>query len=179
MKRNSLFAAMTVVVVFGNPCIAEMTLSSTDITPGGPVPTAHIYPRCGGRNISPQLSWGGAPHNAGSFVLTMVDIDVKPSQWSHWIVIGLPANVNSLPQGVASLPGGARALVSNFGDAAYAGPCPPNGTGVHHYRFTVWALPTATVTLADDEKATELIAELSRRALDHASITGVVQAPTG
>ncbi len=172
-------AAAVIAIMFNNSCIAGMTLSSTDITPGGLIPTIHLYPRCGGRNVSPQLSWSGAPHNAGSFVLTMIDVDVKPAQWSHWIVVDLPASVNSLAQGIAPLPGGARALVSNFGDAAYAGPCPPNGTGVHHYQITIWALPIATVTLADNAKATEVTAELMRRALDHASLTGFVHAPSG
>jgi hypothetical protein len=66
-----------------------------------------------------------------SFVLTMIDIDVKPDKWSHWVVVGLPATVKSLPRGATSLPGSAKAIVSNFGDAAYSGPCPPKGTGVH------------------------------------------------
>jgi hypothetical protein len=108
----------------------------------------------------------------------MIDVDVKPAQWSHWVVVELPTNVNSLPQGASSLPSGARALLSNFGDAAYAGPCPPQGTGVHHYQFTIWALPGPTVSLAADAKATEVTAQLTHRALDHATLTGLVVAPT-
>jgi Raf kinase inhibitor-like YbhB/YbcL family protein len=159
--------------------IGAMTLTSTDITAGKPIPAVHIYPRCGGRNISPQLAWSGAPQTTKSFVLTMIDVDVKPSQWSHWIIVGLPTNVTSLTRGAESLPSGAKALTSNFGDAAYAGPCPPKGTGLHHYQFTIWALPTATISLGSDEKATDLTAQLAHQALDHASLTGLVQAPTG
>ncbi len=79
---------------------------------------------------------------------------------------------------IKSLPDHASALVSNFGDAGYAGPCPPKGTGVHHYEFTVWAMPTASVSLDPDEKATDVIAYLSQRALDRATLTAIVQAPT-
>lgn len=175
--RSASFSIM--LTLFSSSSIAAMTLTSADIAAGGPIPTAHIYPRCGGGNISPQLAWSGAPHSAKSFVLTMIDVDVEPSQWSHWIVVDLPTNVTSLPQGAQSLPGSAKAVSSNFGDAAYAGPCPPKGTGVHHYQFTIWALPTATISLPADEKATDLTAQLSRQALDHASFTGLVQAPTG
>jgi Raf kinase inhibitor-like YbhB/YbcL family protein len=157
---------------------AAMSLTSTDIKPGTAIPTAHIYPRCGGQNISPALAWSGAPSNTKSFVLTMIDIDVKPDKWSHWIVVGLPATVTSLPRGATSLPGPAKAVVSNFGDAAYAGPCPPKGTGVHHYEFTIWALPTAEISLANDEKATTLTELLSKRAIDRASLVGVVSAPS-
>jgi hypothetical protein len=156
---------------------AAMSLTSMDIKPGAPIPIAHIYSRCGGENISPALSWSGAPPTAKSFVLTMIDLDVKPDKWSHWVVSGLPATVNFLQRGAMSLPRGAKAIVSNFGDAAYAGPCPPKGTGVHHYEFTIWALPTAEISLADDEKATTLTEFLSKRALDRASLVGLVSAP--
>jgi Raf kinase inhibitor-like YbhB/YbcL family protein len=154
-----------------------MTLTSADIISGGPIPTAHIYPRCGGQNVSPQLTWSGAPKTAKSFVLTMIDVDVKPSQWSHWIVVNLPPDVSSLARGAEPLPGGAKPLTSNFGDASYAGPCPPKGTGLHHYQFTIWALPTQTTSLGPSDKATDIATQLTQRALDHASLVGVVQAP--
>jgi Raf kinase inhibitor-like YbhB/YbcL family protein len=156
---------------------AAMSMTSTDIRSGSAIPVAHIYPPCGGKNISPNLSWSGAPSGTMSFVLTMIDVDVKPDEWSHWIVVGLPANLNSLARGAQSLPGGAKAVVSNFGDAAYAGPCPPKGTGAHHYELTIRALPTATISLAPDEKATTLTALLSKQALDRASLIGLVSAP--
>jgi Raf kinase inhibitor-like YbhB/YbcL family protein len=177
--NREVTALAIALALFSDSCVAAMALTSKDILSGAPIPIAHIYPRCGGRNISPQLSWSGAPPSAKSFVLTMIDVDVKPSQWSHWIVVDLPPNVSVLPQGADPLPGGAKALLSNFGDASYAGPCPPKGTGVHHYQFTIWALPTATLSFAPEEKAVDLITQLSRQALDHASLIGLVQAPTG
>jgi Raf kinase inhibitor-like YbhB/YbcL family protein len=157
---------------------AAMSLTSADIRSGAVIPAAHIYPRCGGDNISPNLSWSGAPGATKSFVVTMIDVDVKPAQWSHWIIVNLPAAVSSLPRGTMSLPGGAKAITSNFGDAAYDGPCPPKGSGLHHYEFTIWALPTAEISIADDEKATALTELLSKRALDRASLVGLVSAPS-
>lgn len=154
---------------------AAMTITSSDIAPGAQVQAAQIYPRCGGRNISPALSWSGAPAATKSFVLTMIDTDVKPSQWSHWIVVNLPPGTTSLARGIGTLPGSAKALASNFGDLFYDGPCPPTGTGVHHYEFTIWAMPGATTTIAANAKATDLSAVLARTALDHATLTGWVQ----
>jgi Raf kinase inhibitor-like YbhB/YbcL family protein len=170
-------ARLSLMLMVSAPALSAMTLTSADIASGDPIPSAHIYPRCGGRNISPQLSWSGAPSATKSFVLTMIDVDVKPSQWSHWIVVGIPPKALSLPRGAQSLPGGATAVASNFGDAAYAGPCPPKGTGVHHYEFTIWALPTTTISLASDEKASAVTAILAQRALARASLTALVQAP--
>lgn len=157
-----------------SPAFAAMTLTSTDVTDGAAIAPAQIYPRCGGQNVSPQLSWGGTPAGAKSLVLTMIDLDVKPSQWSHWIVVDLPPETTALARGVSTLPGQAKSVVSNFGDAGYAGPCPPKGTGVHHYQITIWALPGATVSIGADEEATEVSGALSKIALDKASLTGSV-----
>ena len=167
--RKPLAGTSLALALLTGTASAAMSLASADIKPNGPIPTAHIYPRCGGENVSPALSWSDAPGGTQSFVLTMIDVDVKPDKWSHWVVVGLPASVRSMPHGARPLPGGAKAVVSNFGDAAYAGPCPPKGTGVHHYEFTI--------SLADDEKATTLTEFLSKHALARASLVGEVRAP--
>src|SRR5258708_38340417 len=128
LMGKTLAGMSLVLALLTTTAVAAMSLTSADIRSGGAIPIAHIYPRCGGGNISPALSWSGAPAATKSFVVTMIDVDVKPDEWSHWIVVGLPASVMSLPRAATSLPGGARAVLSNFGDAAYAGPCPPKGT---------------------------------------------------
>ncbi len=154
---------------------AAMTLTSTDIKDGGTIPAAHVYTRCGGKNISPALSWAGQPAAARSLVLTIIDIDVKPKLWSHWIVAGLPASATGLPQGMSALPPGAHGVASNFGDATYDGPCPPAGSGTHHYQFTIWAMPTAEVAIDSDGPANELLAKLTKESIDHASLTASVE----
>jgi phosphatidylethanolamine-binding protein (PEBP) family uncharacterized protein len=82
-----------------SPAMAAMFLASADLEPGAAIAPAQIYPRCGGENISPQLSWGGAPRGTRSFVLTMIDTSVRPAQWSHWVVADIPADVTSLARG--------------------------------------------------------------------------------
>ena len=173
MKRWTAYLAVTSVVL-ARPAFA-MTLTSADIKPGATIAEAQIYPRCGGQNISPQLSWSGAPTNAKSLVLTMIDLDVKPALWSHWIVVDLPTNASGLPRGAKTLPGAAALVTTNFGDAAYGGPCPPQGTGVHHYQFTIWAMPAAQTAITPDDKANTVLAWLSRTALDKASFVGWVK----
>jgi Raf kinase inhibitor-like YbhB/YbcL family protein len=169
-------AAALALSLAAAPALAAMTLTSHDLTPGGPMPAKHVYPRCGGQNVSPDLSWSGAPAGAKSLLLTMIDQDVKPHLWSHWIVVGLPTGAGGLAEGAKALPAGARGVKSNFGDAGYAGPCPPPGSGVHHYRFTIWAMPGPTVPIAADERADTLQARLAKTALDHADLTASVAA---
>jgi Raf kinase inhibitor-like YbhB/YbcL family protein len=151
-----------------------MTIASNDFADGAAIPEPHIYPRCGGQNVSPDLHWSGVPKAAKSLALTMIDMSVKPSQWSHWIVVGLAPSETGLPRGLTTLPAGAKAVISNFGDAAYDGPCPPKGTGVHRYVFTIWALPAAATAIAPDAKAAEVNAMLMHDAIGHASIAGTV-----
>ena len=174
MKRASIPLALAVAGL-GQPALAAMTLSSPDIAPGATIAQPHIYPRCGGRNISPQLAWSGAPAGTRSLVLTMIDLDVKPAQWSHWIVVDLPPAIPGLPRGAKPLPSPAHAIAGNFGDPAYDGPCPPRGSGVHRYRFTIWAMPTPTTTIAPDARASAVAADLAKHALESASFVGVVK----
>jgi hypothetical protein len=152
---------------------AAMTLTSKDLTHGAPIAAAHIYTRCGGQNRSPELAWSGAPAGTKSFVVTAIDTSVKPNFWSHWIVVDLPPSTTRLPTG-APLPKGARTVAGNFGDPAYAGPCPPKGSGVHNYEFTVWALPTPRFDVEPDANAKTLAERLQKAAMAHATLTGTV-----
>ena len=151
-----------------------LTLASADIKPGSVITAQQIYLTCGGANLSPQLSWTGVPIGARSLALTMIDLDVKPAFWSHWVVVGLPPTDGRLIRGVGVLPGGAKALRSDFGDAAYGGPCPPMGSGIHHYQFTLWALATKSLFVGPGVTAAVLMDRLSRASLARATFTGAV-----
>lgn len=165
-----VLAAIGLMLV-ATPAAAAMQLASHDLKPGVPMPLMHVYTRCGGQNVSPDLAWSGQPKAAKSLVLTVIDEDVKPAWWSHWLVVDLPPSTAGLAQGLARPPAGAKAAANNFGDAAYDGPCPPHGTGVHHYRITIWAMPGAVTVIAPDARADQVSAMLARTALDHASLT--------
>lgn len=173
--KLAVFLSAIALGAAASPTVAAMTLSSSDIKDGATIAAAQIYTDCGGQNVQPQLRWSGVPAGAKSLALTMIDLDVKPAQWSHWIVVDLSSDVSELARGSATLPGHAKSIASNFGDASYDGPCPPKGSGTHRYEFTIWALPVATVAIAADAKATDVRAMLAKIALDHASLAGTVQ----
>jgi Raf kinase inhibitor-like YbhB/YbcL family protein len=173
MKQSSAWLA-ALICYQAIPAMAGMTLTSADIQAGAAISRAQLYQQCDGENISPQLSWSGAPAGTKSFALTMINTSVKPSQWSHWIVVGLAPDATSLARG-AQLPlGDAKTIQSNFGDPYYDGPCPPTGTGKHVYQLTIWALPISSVFFAADMNATDLTTALTKIALDHASLAGFV-----
>ena len=104
---------------------------------------------CAGDNVSPELHWSGAPDGTKSFVLTMFDPDAPTgSGFWHWLAFDIPVTTGSLDKGAglknASLGGG----IQGYNDTAtngYSGPCPPMGDAPHHYIFTLYALPVATL----------------------------------
>lgn len=167
-----LAVSVLAVVISTGTAQAAMTLSSTDIRDGAVVGATHVYTQCGGENLSPQLSWSGVPANAKSLVLTVIDPDAKPSGWSHWLIVNLPAQDSQLGRDTQVFPGEAAQVANDFAHASYDGPCPPKGSGAHHYVFTLWALPSATYSLAPNTKANEITRSLEKVAIGKATLTG-------
>ena len=151
MRRAGILVA---TILMAAAPAGAMSLSSGDFMDGGTLPMAHVYPRCGGQNVSPAFAWSGAPK--GTFVFTMIDHSVPPNGWTHWIVVDLPASTGSLAYGLTSLPAPGKGVQSNFGEATYDGPCTPHGTGVHHYAFTIWAMPGDTTALGREARDADL-----------------------
>lgn len=148
-----------------------MELASPDVPPGSELSGAQLYTACGGGNIPPALIWSGAPKETKSFALTLFDPDARGGWW-HWIVYDIPASVDRLG---ANLPPGAKSGRNDFGTTGYGGACPPPGSGVHHYRFTVWALPTATIPVAGTPTGKIVGPYLEAHAIAHATLTATYQ----
>jgi Raf kinase inhibitor-like YbhB/YbcL family protein len=157
-----------------SPLLA-MTLSSAGLAADGAFAPAQYHAGCGGEDLPPRLAWNGAPNGARSLVLTMIDQDVPPAKWSHWIIVDLPVSSHGLTLGARAAPSPAKGVMSNMGQAVYAGPCPPPGSGVHHYRMTIWAMAAAHTEIAPGAKANAVEAQLSQSALASASVTGAAR----
>lgn len=95
---------------------------------------------CQGQNISPSLSWQGAPPETRSFVLIMDDPDAPNGTWTHWVLFNIPAGVSSLSENIQNLPAGTLQGLNSWGKTGYGGPCPPRGQ--HRYIFKLFALDT-------------------------------------
>ena len=117
-----------------------MTITSTAFTGGEPIPVKYS---CKGEDISPPLTWSGAPAGTVSFTLICDDPDAPVGTWVHWVYFDIPASVNSLPEafpaGNAPAPGGVQGR-NSWKRNDYVGPCPPGGT--HRYFFKLYALDT-------------------------------------
>ena len=119
-----------------------MQITSSAFPDGGKIPLPYVMPGAGGQNISVPLSWSGVPAGTQSFALAMVDPHPVANNWVHWLVIDLPKDSTSIPEGASGhkMPQGAQELKNSFGETGYGGPQPPRGSGDHPYVFTLYAL---------------------------------------
>src|SRR3954447_12770885 len=131
---------------------------------------------CAGGNISPQLSWSGAPEGTRSFAVTCYDPDAPTgSGFWHWVVVNIPADVTSLPAGASSggLPAGALETRTDVGKPGYAGACPPEGDHPHRYLFTVFAVGADSLPVEADTSAAVVGFQLNFNTLAKASLMGL------
>ncbi|MCT7305073.1 YbhB/YbcL family Raf kinase inhibitor-like protein [Ralstonia sp. 22086] len=115
---------------------------------------------CTGENVSPPLHWSNVPAGTNSLVLIATDPQGAGGLGvNHWMVYGIPATQTSLPEGAGT--GGALRMGQNaIGKPAYLGPCPPKGTGMHHYVFVLIATDLAPDALPNGLTRAELDAAI-------------------
>lgn len=152
MKRNENKQAICFLALLlsGTALADSFTLSSADIAHGEFMSKVQEYQGfgCEGGNLSPQLSWSGAPEGTEAFAITAYDPDAPTgSGWWHWQIINIPKNTTELPAGAGDLsknlfPEGSVQISNDYGVNGFGGACPPQGHGVHRYQFTIHALST-------------------------------------
>lgn len=112
--------------------MSQLALSSTAFVDGGAIPVRHT---CDGPDLSPPLTWSGAPNGTAAFALIVDDPDARG--FVHWVAFDLAPGQASLAED-ASHKGGFGEGRNDFGRQGWAGPCPPSGS--HQYVFELFAL---------------------------------------
>jgi Raf kinase inhibitor-like YbhB/YbcL family protein len=119
--------------------LSDMQLSSPAFAQGGAIPTRHTGE---GADVSPALSWSGAPEGTRAFALICHDPDAPLVSvrgtygFVHWVLYDIPGTATGLPEGVTDYTPGKN----DFGKLGYGGPMPPPGHGEHRYYFWILAL---------------------------------------
>jgi Raf kinase inhibitor-like YbhB/YbcL family protein len=104
--------------------------------------------QCGGKNISPALSWSGAPADTKSFAIVMDDPEAAMGRGaSHWIIYDIPPTAQGIARGAAASGGAYVPGDSGANKLAYHGPCAEPGSKPHHFLFMVYALDIPLGTL--------------------------------
>jgi Raf kinase inhibitor-like YbhB/YbcL family protein len=133
---------------------------------------------CAGGNVSPHLTWSGAPSGTKSFAVSCYDPDAPTgSGFWHWVVCNIPADVTELAAGAGSaggrMPAGALQSRTDYGTAGYGGPCPPEGDHPHRYLFTVFAVGKEKLDATADTSAAVIGFQLHFNTLTKATIMGL------
>jgi Raf kinase inhibitor-like YbhB/YbcL family protein len=109
------------------------TLTSSAFENGREIPRRHS---CEGEDLSPPLSWSGAPEGTRSLALIMDDPDAPGGTFTHWLAWAIEPASGGLEEGEAAPVEGRN----DFGTTGHRGPCPPPGHGQHRYFFRLQAL---------------------------------------
>lgn len=167
-------------------------------------------------NYNPQFSWDGVPSGTRSFALIchdpdmptklddvnqegrIVPADLPRTDFFHWIITDLPAELREIDEGTFShgvtprgkggplAPMNARQGINDYtawfaadhdmsGDYfGYDGPCPPwNDALVHRYVFTLYALDVAQLGVQGTFKSADALAAMQGHVLAQVSLTGI------
>jgi hypothetical protein len=202
---------------------AELKVSVDSLKNGGVVPNkyrfcvpaeqGHAAP---GANISPGISWSNGPAGTKSYVITLTDIDNVAEQREkqnkegmtvsssvarrtvfHWVLVDIPANVTSLPEGAESegrVPHGKPQTPAKVGVRGlnaftdfmaaneqmkgqwfgYDGPCPAwNDELAHRNVFTVYALSVASLNLSGAFDGSAAVAAIEGKVLAKGELIGI------
>lgn len=178
MRANDPFARL--------PEAASFTVTSTTVADGAAWPPEQfsgIFGVPGGKDVSPQLSWSGAPEGTKSYAVTVYDPDAPTgSGFWHWAVADIPATVTELPEGAgddtgSGLPEGAFQLPNDARAARYIGAAPPAGHGPHRYFVVVHALDVESIGVAADATPAVLGFTMAGHILGRAVLTATAETP--
>ena len=112
-----------------------MQLTSPAFEPDGQIPMRYT---CDGENENPPLTLIDVPDETRSLAIIMHDPDAVSGDFLHWMLWDIDPGTREIKAN--DIPMGAIEGANSSGDSGYTGPCPPPGSGIHHYHFTAYAL---------------------------------------
>jgi len=183
-KLSAVFPALVLLAVFVTACgmggkekfpeaPMNIQLASTAFANGQSIPQKYT---CDGDDISPPLTWTGAPAGVKTFALITDDPDAPAGIWVHWVIYNLPPDATGLTEDTPksdSLPNGAKQGVNDFKNVGYGGPCPPPGKA-HRYFFKLYALDT-TLDLPSGATKADLLKAMDGHVLAQGQLMGTYQ----
>jgi len=195
LQVASLAVVAIVAITTAHPLAqgpAKITVESSAFKDGGAIPKDYTGDT-GAKNVSPPLTWSGAPATTKEFALILDDPDANfggRGPFVHWVIYKIPGAAKGLPEAVPmgatiNAPGltGAINGLSGFNafqrpgapplEPGYRGPAPPPGAP-HHYHFTVYAL-SAPLDVKEGLDKAALLKAMEGKIVGQGEIVGVFQ----
>src|SRR5689334_3681354 len=124
----------------------QLQVESSLFRDGETIPKSAVHTFAGGDNVSPDLTWSGAPSGTQSFAVTCYDPDAPTTVgFVHWVLFNIPPDVTHLDEGAGEQgknPKGSVLGFTDWGEPQWGGCAPPPGDAPHRYQFKVYALDT-------------------------------------
>lgn len=137
---------------------------------GAPLPASET---CRGEGAFPAIRWSNLPDRTESIAVIVYDRDAEGGDYVHRLTTNLDPAAGSLPD--AATPSGAVEYETSNGQPGWTPPCPPAGSGTHHYLFTVLALDRTTRVPTSAHTQTAILT-VTEAAFAQGTITATVDA---
>ena len=125
-----------------------------------------------GENVSPTLEWEKIPPETKQLALICHDPDAPlPFGFTHWTIYNIPPDVEAIAEGEGNK---YTEGLNTSGSNGYTGPAPPEGHGVHHYYFWLYALDRA-LDLKAGLSREELLEAIADYVIAQARLVGIYQ----
>lgn len=148
-----------------------MKLTSSAFEDNGTIPQKYT---CEGEGINPPLEFTDIPKGARSLALIVEDPDaVSKKPWIHWVLFNISPNVLFIKEG--SKPGNCQEGLNDNGENGYGAVCPPKGSGVHRYIFTLFALDEKLEDMPEFTDREMLLEAMHDHILEQSILTGLYQ----
>lgn len=141
--------------------MSTLSLHSPAFTDNEEIPTKYT---CDGENISPPLRAGELPAAVKYLAIVFDDPMAVSGTFDHWTIWNIPAQAE-IPENFS---GGILGKNSR-GQAAYTGPCPPNGEHRYHFRVFGYGAP---LTVSAGATKQELLMEIDGQAIASGELFG-------
>ena len=132
-------------------------------------------------NTSPPLEWT-AVLEAETYVLIVEDPDApREKPFVHWMLWNIPGQLTALPANIAKTlhPEGLEGLMqgeNTLGEHGWTGMAPPQGHGVHHYHFQLFAL-NKRLDFGPNTQLEELVNALRGNTIAKGELVGLYETP--
>lgn len=127
-----------------------------------------------GENINPLLIVRDIPKETKTIAIVVDDPDSVPIcgfVWIHWVVFNIETDSKReliIPEKSKI---GTKGL-NSYGKLNYMGPSPPKGSGIHHYRFKVYAL-SKKINLKEGANLSDLEREMKGFIIERGELVGL------
>ena len=149
--------------------IKDLQIGSPAFTALEPIPKRYTID---GENISPPVEWSGLPSGTQQLVLICHDPDAPLVRgFTHWTIYNIPSTVAGLAEAGGSKFTQGKNSTDNLG---YTEAAPPNGHGLHHYYFWLYALDKE-LDLKPGLNREQILDAIADRVIEQARLVGVYQ----